>query len=305
MSGVLVTGGAGFIGRRVVARLRAAGRAVTVLDDLSAGSVLLSESGGLAVLRGDIRDPAAVRAALALQPVAALIHLAALHHIPTCAADPARTISINIDGTQTVLDVAAAAGIRRVVLASSAAVYAPATTPHDEGAATGPIEGYGLSKLTNEDQLARWCVRHGGAGRIARIFNAIGPGDPNGHLIPDLLARLRGDEAELRLGNAETVRDYVDVGDIAAGLCALLDDPDPDPMVTYNLCRGVGVRTEELATALMVQLGRMRPLRSDPALRREQDRPHLVGDPELAARGLGWRATRPLAATLADIAAVT
>ena len=152
-----------------------------------------------------------------------VIHLAALHFIPACNRDPQRAIRVNVDGTQGVLKAAAdAASVVGVVVASTAAVYAPSTEAHSESSTIGPTDIYGLTKLWSE-QLAELFARSTGKSvGIARLFNVFGPGETNPHLIPTIVRQLQ-QGPELRLGNLSTKRDYVYVEDVARGLIALAE----------------------------------------------------------------------------------
>lgn len=306
----LVTGGAGFIGSRVVAGLAASGRPVVAFDDGSAGLPLPAPTSFSLPIRGDVRDEAAVDAAMRAVKPRLVVHLAAIHHIPTCTAEPRRALDVNVVGTQTVLDAAARHGCRSVVIASSGAVYRwddgalPETTPLE------PRDTYALGKLTNEHQLAVWVRRGYGRGRVARIFNAIGVGDPNAHLIPDVLRRLAGASSSgpgqplrLPMGNIESRRDFIHVDDVADGLLALAEDDDATPLAAYNLCSGRDFSVRQLVERIVAKLGMRVEIEVDPKLLRGDDRPSQLGTPELAAERLGWRARRSLDDALADIIA--
>ncbi|MFD2264714.1 NAD-dependent epimerase/dehydratase family protein [Lacibacterium aquatile] len=297
----LVTGGAGFIGRNVVQTLLERGETVTIIDNGSAGLPLPAASGRLTVIHGDIRDPATVEQAMPQQ--ADIVHLAALHHIPTCTADPSRTLAINVLGTQILLDAATKADARRLVLASSGAVYGWQDIALSEEAPLGPTDIYGVSKRTNEEQARIWSQQSGANLRIARIFNAIGSGDPHGHLIPDILTRLEQSDDVLPLGALSPRRDYLHVEDVAAGLVALADDPASDLAETYNLCSGTALSVEDLARRLMTLAGRNLRIESRSTLQRPFDRPLLLGDPSKTSERLGWRVRRPLEEALRAIIA--
>jgi UDP-glucose 4-epimerase len=120
---LLVTGSAGFIGSRLVPRLLAQGGRVLGFDDLSLGQPTPLAADAFAFQQGDVRDAAAVRAAFERFRPTHLVHLAALHHIPTCDAEPVRAVDVNVVGTQVLLDAAQDVECGRVVFASSGAVY--------------------------------------------------------------------------------------------------------------------------------------------------------------------------------------
>lgn len=291
---VLVTGGAGFVGSRTVARLAARGDAPVVLDDGSAGMPIPSQA---VAVPGDVRRPEDVERAFSFGPFDAVLHLAAIHHIPTCAAEPRRALDVNVIGTQTVLDAAARHGVGVVALASSGAVYAPVDGPLTETAPLAPVDTYALGKLANEHQLAVWSGRTGGRGRAARLFNVLGPGDPNAHLVPDILNRLAaaapGETLVLPMGNIHTRRDYLHVDDAADGLIALLDEAlrcaEPG-FYAVNLCRGEERRTSWVAETVARFAGVAARIESRADLARSTDRPSQWGDPALALARLGWRA---------------
>lgn len=298
---VLITGGAGFVGSRLVPLLAAKAQ-VAVVDDLSVG-LPMPQAAGVACHRVDVRDHGAIMALAADFRPDLVVHLAALHHIPTCQNNPSQAMSVNVMGFQAVLDACSAAGCGKVVLASSGAVYAWADGALDEDAAMAPCDVYSASKAANEHQLAAWSAATGGAGLVARMFNVIGPGDPNGHLIPDILNRLDGAAAgnvTLALGNLTTRRDFVDVDDMAAGLAALAACPARGVEV-FNLCSGRDYTSADIARLLAAELGVAVDIVSDPALCRRVDRPSQLGNPAKALAALGWRTERPLAHSVAAI----
>lgn len=302
---VLVTGGAGMIGRRVVARLAAAGVEVAVVDNLSSG--LPMPTGIARAVAADIRDADRVTQLCRAFRPQGLVHLAAVHHIPTCETQRAYSLEVNVAGTETVLAAAEAAGVERLVIASSGAVYAwEDTALSEEGAGLWACDNYAVAKTCNESQLRFWSQRTGRIGRAARLFNTIAHDDPNAHLIPDITAQLRGGQgaALIRLGNLAPRRDYVHADDAAAGLVAMLGDGRTEVAFdTFNICSGEERSVEELVRELAALLGRDIRIESDPARLRKVDRPRQLGNPDKAARLLGWRAAMPfrdaLAATLA------
>ncbi|MCI2261524.1 NAD-dependent epimerase/dehydratase family protein [Xanthomonas indica] len=293
MKRVLVTGAAGMIGRRLVAALVQRGDAVAGLDDLSSG-IPFPEGLHLAEV-ADVRETAAVLACLRDFRAEAVVHLAAVHHIPTCELQRMHCLQVNVVGTESVLQAAAEAEVRQVLIASSGAVYAWGEAALDEaGTPTEARDNYALSKLCNESQLRLWCGRGAGRrGRVARLFNCIAHDDPNAHLIPDILAQLAADPSQtpqVRLGNLQPRRDYLHADDAAAGLLALLDDARVEPAYdVFNLCSGVEHAVGELVAELGALLGRAPRVEVDPQRQRPHDRAHQLGNPAKAAAVLGWR----------------
>lgn len=303
---ILITGGAGFIGSRLIECLLPRAQ-VAVFDNLSVGLPMPAARPGLTLRRGDIRNPGEVNQILRDFAPDTVVHLAALHHIPSCEADPRLAVEINILGLQTVLDACAQHGCKRVLLASSGAVYAVAERPLQEDMPLHPADVYAASKLSNEHQLALWAERTDACGISARLFNAIGWGDPNGHLIPEVLARmgdaLPGEQVTLAMGNLHTRRDFVDAQDLAEGLAALLQNAPwtARQAPSYNLCSGKETAITEIVYGLADCLGLTVQIHSDPALRRKVDRPSQWGDPQKTALATGWRASIPLNESLARI----
>lgn len=321
--GVLITGGAGFVGARLTSSLlntdnagthavdpETSGRyaPVTVVDDLSVGLPMPAARPGLTCHQIDIRDHAALLAVFEHHRPSTVVHLAALHHIPSCERDPRRALDINVLGFQSVLDACRSTGCQRVLLASSGAVYAWTEGALTEQSPTAPRDVYAASKAANEHQLAAWAAATGGSGQIARMFNVIGPGDPNGHLIPDILGRLQTGSrtpVALRLGNLDTRRDFVDADDMAAGLAMLATRgwPETPGIVVRNLCSGQEYGVTDIATLLARHMGVTIEISSDPALRRANDRPSQLGDPTATLKAVGWRTTQSLDDTIRKIVA--
>lgn len=307
----LVTGGCGFLGSALVRHLLAESCEVVVVDDLSRGSLenLGADLDRVSVIQQDVTTDLS-RIFTSCQPEA-VFHLAALHFIPECDADPARCLRVNVDGTRSVLE--AAAGLRRppsLVLASSAAVYAPSDGPHQEQEETvGPIDVYGYSKLWAEELATGFAVGTGAGVGIARLFNVFGPGETNAHFIPSLISQMKAGES-VRLGNLSTKRDYVFVDDVADALLRLarycraghgIDGRSVNAQpATVNIGSGRAYSGYEVLAALTsLMMGTDAPSGIDPVVDpsrlRPVDRPSLLADPTLAQKLLDWAPRTSLA----------
>ena len=197
---VFVTGGAGYIGSVIVSRLTARGHDVVVYDDLSRGHAA-SVPEGVPLVRGDVRDAAAVRDALVEGGCEAVVHMAALAEVAESVAEPDRYFSVNVDGTAAVVEAAAAAGAGRLVFSSTAAVYGAPRADADRRGPTrsAPANPYGETKLAGERLLqqaavARRARRHRPAllQRLRRPRRLRRGSRPRVHLIPlALRARAR------------------------------------------------------------------------------------------------------------------
>ena len=285
----LVTGGCGFVGSALVRRLLAEPCEVVVVDDLSRGSVenLGPDQDRVRVIEQDVTQSLG-RIFSSFQPHA-VIHLAALHFIPDCDADPARCLRVNVDGTRSVLEAASALGDPvSLVLASSAAVYAPADGPHREQEdSLGPVDVYGYSKLWAEELAAGFAARTGTAVGIARLFNVFGPGETNAHFIPSLISQMKAGKS-VRLGNLSSKRDYVFVDDVADALLRLARYGLDGQSATVNVGSGRAYSGNEVVEALagLAEAG-VAPV-TDPSRLRPVDRPVLLADPTLAQKLLDW-----------------
>lgn len=279
MSRVLVTGGAGFVGVPLVVELRRRGREVAVLDDFSGAGreriEPLAGGGGGALLDADLRDRDAVAAAVAQSRPAAIVHLAARHYIPWCEANPAETQAVNVEGTANLLDAAGAAGVERILIASTGDVYVPADRPHAESDSVAARSIYSASKLAAEELLAAHLSRHPETGgRAVRLFNLYGPGETTPHVLPAILEQLHAGDV-LRLGNTEARRDWIYVEDAARAIAGLLDTPGGEPV---NLAGGRPASVDGLIAAIAAITGRELRVERDPERMRPSDRPVLAAD---------------------------
>lgn len=219
-SSVLVTGGAGFIGAHTVEALLSTEVArVTVLDNLSTGSRdRLPDSDRLRFVRGDIRSQEDVRAAL--RGVTHVVHLAAQVSVPLSIKNPAFSADNNVAGFLNVLECARQACVRRLVYASSAAVYGdPVKLPLDEAAPTAPMSPYGLEKLIDDQYADLYRRLHGFSSMGLRYFNVYGPGqDPaSGYsgVISKFLDAMAAGRALTVYGDGGQTRDFIYVKDVA------------------------------------------------------------------------------------------
>ncbi len=223
METVLVTGGAGFIGSHLVERLVAEGFAVRVLDDLSRGSTanLAAVRGRVDFQKGDIRDRAALRAAVS--GCTRVFHLAAVVSVPQTIRDPEGSAAVNETGSLHVLEAAREAGVRRLVFASSSAVYGDdPRLPLREDLPPRPRSPYAVQKLAVEHYLAVYDELFGLSTASLRFFNVFGPrqdpSSPYSGVISIFLCRALEDQSPVIYGDGRQTRDFVFVADVVEAL---------------------------------------------------------------------------------------
>ena len=294
----LVTGGAGFIGSHLVRRLSTRGP-VTVLDDLSSGKKENLAGLGCAFLPGSILDPAPLAEACA--GATHVFHLAALVSVPESVSHPARCHEINVEGTRRVLAAAAQAGVRRLVLASSCAVYGDEPTmPKKETSPVAPASPYAESKLAGE----KICAEASLPAVALRFFNVYGPRQdprgPYGAAVPKFLEAARAGSPITIFGDGHQTRDFVYVDDVTAALehAAL----SPSLSGIYNVASGHSVSVLHLAELVLGLTGLRSVIRHAPA--RPGDILHSSASIE-KLRATGWKPSFDLAAGLQNILSAT
>jgi UDP-glucose 4-epimerase len=289
----LVTGGAGFIGSRAVTLLADLGCHVVALDNKYVGLPLPEQTEQVTPVNADIRDREGMKAVLAEHRVEAVLHLAAVHHIPTCEREPHLAMDVNIMGTQSLLEAMEAAGCRNLVMASSGAVYRWEEGFLDEATTgTGATDVYSITKLANEYQIGGWADRTGSRAHAMRLFNTIGSGDPNGHLIPDILQQIAAgdDRPVIRLGNTAPKRDYIYVDDVAAGFVAALGHVlEGEARDIFNLSTGSELSVGGLVELMGEIMGKVVQIEKDPSRFRKIDRLQQLGDPSKFSARTGWQ----------------
>jgi len=288
---VVVTGGAGFIGSTLVDLLVAQGDEVIVVDHLARGHIsnLRQAVGdGVEVIAADVANMQRMTAALGRVRPEVVYHLAAQIDVRSSVADPSTDAHVNVGGTAAVLEAARAVGVRRVVLASTAAVYGdPVLIPTPEHAEIVPLSPYGASKAAAETYMSMFARLHGLSTICLRMSNVYGPRqDPHGEagvIAIFCAASVKGDTVTM-FGDGTQTRDYVYVGDVARAFAAA---GASDVEGTVNISTGRETPLLNLVRALDLDT------RTAPARAGETRRSCL--DPGLAAKRLGWDAEVPFA----------
>ncbi|HEX3368445.1 MAG TPA: NAD-dependent epimerase/dehydratase family protein [Candidatus Cybelea sp.] len=245
---VLVTGGAGFIGSHIVADLAGAGYRVTVFDNFSSG---LRENLGAVVddveiLEGDVLDAQALTAAARGKDV--LSHQAAQLEITKCLENPLDDMRTNLVGTINVLEAARAAGVSRVVNASSACIYGQAVNPpSDEDAGPhNPNWSYGASKLAAEKYAQVFSSDYGFAVHSLRYGITYGPREWYGRALTIFLKRLSEGKPPVIFGAGEQIRDFVYVDDVVRIHRACIESGLPGAQ-SFNGGTGIATTVAQLA----------------------------------------------------------
>lgn len=297
----LLIGGAGFVGSHLADACLAADHEVVVYDNFSKGKrEFLPDDKRLTLIEADILDASVLQRVVAEYRPQTVFHLAAIHFIPECEANPSHAIRTNIEGTQNVLN-ACKGSDARLVFASTGAIYDPDITgPLSEEARIRTGDVYGITKNSAEE-LVRYHVKKGfGSVVIARLFNVVGTRETNQHLIPVIMEQLANGGRRIELGNLYPRRDYVHVQDVAGALLHLSGIPLPAPVETYNVGSGIEHTVSELVEMCADLIGEPIEVVSVPERRRKYDRPNQLADIGRIAQ-TGWTPARKVKQALEEI----
>jgi UDP-glucose 4-epimerase len=294
----LVCGGAGFIGSHLVERLVSDGHQVLVVDNLSHGRLDNLKGVGAEFERLDITDPRLAEVIRRGQPEV-VYNLAAQIDVRISVNAPILDATTNILGTLAVLEAARRSGTRKVVLASSVAIYGPpATIPVTEQTPANPLSPYAVSKLAGEFYLRQYQQLHGLDTTTLVLTNTYGPRqDPHGEAgVVAIFANAMLAGAPTRVfGDGSNSRDYVYVGDVVDAFVQASGSVGSGRRLNI----GTGVATTDLhlhRTVAAAVGGAPEPEYAPPRL---GDLPHMAVDASAARQVLGWTARTPLAEGIA------
>ena len=261
---------------------------------------------GPGFFEGDLRDRGRLAEVMSAVRPDAVVHLAAEALVGESVTSPAKFFEVNVTGGLNLLDAMRAAGVRRLVFSSTAAVYGePEETPIREDAPLRPVNAYGASKLAFEQALPWYASAYGLRHVSLRYFNACGAtaerGEhhvPETHLIAILLEVALGLRPEIRIFGSDydtpdgtCIRDYVHVGDIADAHLQALDRIDTIESGAFNLGNGTGFSNREVVQAARRVTGHRIPSVASP--RRAGDPARLVASADRAREILGWTPRYP------------
>lgn len=264
---VLVTGGAGFIGSHSVEFLLRHRHDVVVFDDFSSGrQENLAAARGALICKGDVRDFHGLLQLVGREKIEAILHLAALTSDPLSVEQPREYHEVNLTGTVNVLEAARVAGLRRVVLASSSAVYGSCNSlPRSEEAVPQPLTPYGLQKRCGELYAALYYRLYGIETLCLRYFNVFGPrvdpANPYNGVISIFIDRMmNGGQTEI-FGDGLQTRDFIYVEDVArANALALTQDLKDVVGKSLNVGTGKECSVLELHGLIAEELRPLKPV---------------------------------------------
>jgi GDP-4-dehydro-6-deoxy-D-mannose reductase len=296
---VLITGGTGFVGRRLVSKLRHQ-HADWQLDAASGPA----EAGGL-----DVTDPAAVAERIARFRPDIVVHLAAIAAVTDSVRDPSLTWRVNLNG---VLNVVQAlqdkAPQAHLLFVSSAEVYGEslnAARAVDEQALLQPVNPYAASKAA-ADILVRQSAAVGMSARVMRPFNHTGAGQSEAFVAPNFAAQIARIEAglqapEIHVGSLDDERDFLDVEDVVDAYVTVLERRhEPGLPGVFNVASGVAIRIGDVLERLLSMANVRIEVKADPSRLRPARIPRVVGD-ATQLRRIGWTPKISLDDTLAAV----
>ncbi len=286
MSKILITGGAGFIGSAVIAHFQKLNHELFVIDNLSFGNRQFINIPDAAFFNEDILNKDRIFNIINNIKPDIIVHLAAIHFIPYCNEHPYDSSDINIRGTIHILEAARKAGVKKLFFASTAAVYPIYDEAVSENHEVGPLDIYGLSKLTCEHLCNEFHLMTEIPTVVCRFFNAFGPNETNPHLIPEIQKQILGGNRKIKLGNLTPKRDFIHTYDMANAVKVLLENTGHG-IHTYNLGRGIEYAVTEIVDAFAKAIGEPIEIEVDPARVRKVERMHLLAD-VTKLKSLGW-----------------
>lgn len=303
---VLVAGGAGYIGSHTVKRLKEAGHAPVIYDNVSRGHKQVADLIGVKAEWADLNDRGTLVRVLRENRIDTVMHFAAYAYVGESVEKPLMYYQNNVATTVNVLEAMREAGVEKFVFSSTCAIFGdPERVPLDEDQRKAPVSPYGRSKLMVEQILSDAAVGWKSLQFAAlRYFNASGCAmdgslgedhDPETHLIPVLLQAILGRRPGLTVFGTDyptkdgtNVRDYIHVDDLADAHIAAMERLKPGEPIFCNLGTGRGFSVKEIVESAEKVTGKKAPVTFGP--RRAGDAIALYADPSRAKKVLGWEA---------------
>ena len=253
---VLITGGAGFIGSHIAEHYQGIAEEIRVLDNLRTGYKKNLDGLNVTFIEGSITDRELV--AKAVEGVDYIFHMAAMVSVPESMQKPRETVDLNVNGLLTVLEEASKAGVKKVVLASSAAIYGDnPIVPKVETMYPEPKSPYGITKLDGEYYMEMFRTTGQVTTGCCRFFNVFGPRqDPKGAYaaaVPIFMEKaIKGEDITV-YGDGEQTRDFIYVKDIVGGLTYVAEHPEVTGV--YNGGYGGQITINDLANIIIDAAG--------------------------------------------------
>ncbi|BDQ31800.1 NDP-sugar dehydratase or epimerase [Nitrosopumilus zosterae] len=251
---ILVTGGAGFIGKHLVNYLLKKGNKVTIFDNFSNSnkkSIEILQNEDVKIIEGDIREIEDILNAAKDQNI--IIHLAAKISVEESIMNPFETFNVNVDGTKNVLEACKKNKISKLIVASSAAVYGDSLSDIKltENAKINPVSPYGESKARMEKEIIKFLTKNENIDCIIlRFFNIFGIGQTSEYagVITKFLERIKQNQALQVFGDGTQTRDFVSVNDVVS---SIYDAIIFGKSGTYNIASGKTITINELAKLMI------------------------------------------------------
>lgn len=284
---ILITGITGFIGSAVYKNFKDVFEIFTI-DNLSFGNRKLINIPEGNFFVDDIRNRKRVFELFEKIQPDYVIHLAAIHFIPYCNQYPFEAAEVNIEGTKNIFDACELTkSVKKVLYASTAAVYPIIQEAITENHPTGPLDIYGITKLTGEYIASAFYQKTKIPTIVCRFFNAFGPNETNPHLIPAIQDQINGGLRKISLGNLEPKRDYIHTSDMANAIEGLMSQ-FTEGYDIFNLGQGIEYSVTEIVDAFESVLNEKIEIVQDPSRMRKSDRLHLLADNTKLKKFLNW-----------------
>lgn len=255
---ILVTGGSGFIGKHLVKYLLEKDHVVTIFDDFSNStkeSITFLLDAGAKLIEGDITDSTSITNAIKGQD--AVVHLAAKISVEDSIRNPASTFRVNVDGTKNVLNACKENHVKKLVVASSAAVYGENLSSQglSEDSKINPISPYGESKALMESEIKKFVAKDDVNCVVLRFFNIYGVGQSFEYagVITRFIEKIRANMPLEIFGDGKQTRDFVAVQDIVEAIYLSIMSTRSG---TFNIASGKSVTIKELADLLISLSGK-------------------------------------------------